>query len=355
MLKIILGGNMKKNDNNDNILRKSVISSIIFTVIVIIVFYFIFKDNNYKEVQYIVKHSKLLYLIVAILCMGCFSIAEAINLKIALKVLGDKISFKNAYKYALSGFFVASITPSSTGGDPMQLYLMAKDNIKVSHGIITLLLKLLAFQFVSIFISIFGFINCHNIFLSSLGNFKYLAFLGIFLNVLVCTLYFLIVFFKPVILFLVELISRLLEKVHYRNTKKLRKNLLSHVEEYSNASIYLKRNKKIFLQIFCITLVQMLLYYSIPYFVYLSLGLSEYSIITFISIQSLLYISVSSLPFPGAVGVSEATFMKIYKTMYSKALLGSAMVITRFINFYIFVLYSGIMMVFYIIKDNFKE
>lgn len=346
---------MKKKKNDDNIVRKSFISSIIFLVIVIVVFYFIFKENNYKEVSQILKNSNYLYLLFAVLCMSCFSIGEALNLKTALAVLGDKVSFKNAYKYALSGFFVASITPSSTGGDPMQLYLMAKDNIKVSHGIIVLLLKLLAYEFVLMVIAIFGFINCHSIFLSSLGNLKYLAFLGMFLNFLVGTLYFLLVFFKPVVLFIVEIIARLLDKVHYKNTNKVKENLLKQVDEFSKASMYLKQNKKIFVKMFLITLIQMLLYHSIPYFVYLSLGFSDYSPITFISIQSLLFASVSSLPFPGAVGVSEATFMKIYKTMFPKNVLGSAMVITRFVNFYIFVLYAGVMMVFYILKDNFKE
>ena len=48
-------------------------------------------------------------------------------------------------------------------------------------------------------------------------------------------------------------------------------------------------------------------------------------------------------------------FMKIYRTIYPEHILGSAMIITRFINFYIFVLYAGIMMMGYVVKDNFKD
>ncbi len=346
---------MKSNSQKDNILRRSMISSIIFVVIVLVVFYFVFKDNNYREVYSILKMSNKFYLFLAIFCMACFSVCEALNIYSSLKLLGNKLSFIKAYKYALAGFFVASITPSSSGGDPMQLYLMSKDKIKISHGAITLLVKLLAFQFVVIFLAIFGFFTSHHLFLNSLGNLKYIIFLGIFLNVLVFTLYFLMVFFKPVILFLVEIISSLLGKLKVKRRDDIIKNILKSVDEYSQASIFLKKNKVIFVKLFLTTLIQFLLYYSIPYFVYLSLGFNDYSILTFIALQSILFVSVSSLPFPGAVGVSEATFLRIYKSMFPRQILGSAMVITRFINFYIFVLYSGMMLLIIILKDNMER
>lgn len=345
---------MKKKMKDDNIIKKSFISSILFIIIVMIVFYFIFKDNNYKEVQHMFVTADRRFLILAILCMSCFSICEALNVKTVLNTLGDKISFKDAYKYSLSGFFVSSITPSSTGGDPMELYMMSRDKIKISHGAISLLLKLLSYQFVLFLLAIFGFLTSYKIFMSSLGNLKYLAFLGIFLNLLVFTLYFLIIFFKPAILFLVDLFSKLLHKIHFKKADSLIENLLKQVDEYSKAATYLKKNKKIFVKLFLTTLAQMILYYCIPYFVYLSLGLRGTSIITFISVQSMLFISVSSIPSPGAVGISEATFMKIYSQIYPETVLGSAMIITRFINFYIFVLFAGIMMMGYFVRDNFK-
>ena len=346
---------MKREQNDDNIIRKSFISSIIFVILVIIVFYFIFKDNNYKEVEHIFLTADRKYIIFAILCMTSFSICEALNLKTTFNILGDKIPFKTVYKYALSGFFVSSITPSSTGGDPMQLYMMTKDKIKISHGAIALLVKLLSFQFVVLILSIFGFLTSGKIFLDSLGNFKFLTIIGVTINILICTLYFLMIFCKPVILFIVNLFSKILHKIHFKNTDKMINNLLKQVDEYSSASIYLKANKKVFIKVFLLTLFQMVLYYSIPYFVYLSLGLRGNSIVTFIGVQSMLFVSVSSLPFPGAVGISEAVFMKIYKNIFPGHILGSSMIITRFINFYIFVLYAGIMMMGYIVKDNFSN
>ena len=236
----------------------------------------------------------------------------------------------------------------------MQLYLMSRDDIKISHGALALLLKLLSFQFNQIVIAVLGFIMYRKLILTSLGNLKYIIFLGAFLNIIVGVLYFLIIFCKPIIIYLMEMLSKLLNKLHVKKASTIINKLNSLVEDYSKASILIKKNKKVLLKIFLTTFVQVMFFYSIPYFVYLAFGLRDYTVIRFIALQSVLYISVSSLPFPGAVGVSEATFMKIYKNMFPVTVLGSAMVVTRFINFYIFIVYTGISLMYFILKENFK-
>ena len=103
------------------------------------------------------------------------------------------------------------------------------------------------------------------------------------------------------------------------------------------------------------TLTFIVLVFSIPYFVYLALGYQDTSIFKFITTQAVLNITVSSLPFPGAVGISEAIFMKLYKNLFNPNVLGSAMFITRFINFYLFVIISGIVVMINHIKWKDKD
>ena len=47
---------------------------------------------------------------------------------------------------------------SSTGGQPGQLYFMAKDKLKVSHSAFTLLCALLSFQCAAVFLGVIGVI-----------------------------------------------------------------------------------------------------------------------------------------------------------------------------------------------------
>ena len=58
--------------------------------------------------------------------------------------------------------------------------------------------------------------------------------------------------------------------------------------------------------------------------------------------QAFLFVSVSSLPLPGAVGISEGAFLRIYSMIYGSAVLGSAMILTRGINFYLFMIFAAI-------------
>lgn len=81
--------------------------------------------------------------------------------------------------------------------------------------------------------------------------------------------------------------------------------------------------------------------YSVVFWVYKSFGLSEFSFFSIISLQSILSIAVLSLPLPGAVGVSEGSFMILFKTLFPVSILTSAMILNRGISFYIFLIISG--------------
>lgn len=352
MFIIILKDDVMKTNN---ILKKSLLSSMFFVILVVIVFYFVFKDLAFKDVLILFKNSNKLYLIIAVLCMASYSFLEGVNVKIILKSLGNKIKYSACYKYAVGSFFTASITPSSSGGDPMALFLMARDKIPVSHSAITLLTKLMCYQIVVLSLSLISFITTYKQTINLLGNMKFLVFLGLFLNSLVFSLYFLAIFFKQIMVFLVDLLCKLLYKLHFKKAKRLEEKIHIQIEEYSSAALILKNNKKIVLKVVLVTLVQIIIFYSIPYFVYLALGYHETSILKFITTQAILYVAVSALPFPGAVGISEAVFMKLYKTLFNPLVLGSAMFITRFINFYLFVIITGLLLAIFITKDNFKK
>ena len=54
------------------------------------------------------------------------------------------------------------------------------------------------------------------------------------------------------------------------------------------------------------------------------------------AMQSVLYTTVSSLPLPGAIGISETVFLTLYSHIYTDSLLHDALLLHRGISFYIF-------------------
>ena len=68
--------------------------------------------------------------------------------------------------------------------------------------------------------------------------------------------------------------------------------------------------------------------------------------------QAVLYTTVSGLPLPGAVGVSETVFLKIYGKAFGENLLKGTMLLTRGITFYLYVIVSLVVVIITAIKKK---
>ena len=61
--------------------------------------------------------------------------------------------------------------------------------------------------------------------------------------------------------------------------------------------------------------------------------------------QAVLYTTVSGLPLPGAIGVSETVFLGIFGVAFGQDLLKGAMLLNRIDTFYLFVIISLIVVI----------
>ena len=100
------------------------------------------------------------------------------------------------------------------------------------------------------------------------------------------------------------------------------------------------------------TLAQIVIYYTIPYWVYRSIGFNDVNIIKMIGLQAILYATVSGIPLPGAVGVSESGFMNIFKQIFTEETISGAMLINRGVSFYLFVIISGLVVIVNLFKSK---
>lgn len=331
---------------------KNIFSIIIFLLFIIITFYITFKDSDLIEIISTIKQVNIKYILLGILFMCIFVLSEGISIRRVLISLGNKVKLIDSIKYASAGFFFSSITPSSSGGDPAQMYFMNKDKLPLSHSALALLIELCSFQLTTFILAIIGFIINYDLLINSIGNIKYLMFIGITLNLIILISLIIMIFSKKTSLYILKIIYKILEILNYKKRLIFFHKALNQINEYHKCSIYLKHNKIVFLKTFMTSLIQLTLYHSIPYLIYLSFNLHEYNLLTFISMEAVLYISVSSLPFPGTVGVNEGAFLIMFKIFFEKDILKSAMLISRGISFYLFVIITGILILIFSIKDK---
>ena len=135
---------------------------------------------------------------------------------------------------------------------------------------------------------------------------------------------------------------RIMKLLRIKNMDKKIKKIGRELRNYQKSAKYIKKNKKLMVKIILTTLVQLLVYYSVAYWTYRALGFKGHNIMEIITMQSVLFATVSGIPSPGSVGVSEGAFLEIFRNVYPEQMIRSATLLNRGINFYIFMLISGI-------------
>ena len=329
--------------------KKTIKNLIIFILLIIFTFYIILKDQDITQV---LRNVRLEYVVIAIVAMLIYLVLESVNMGRTLKTLNEKSSFIQNFRYVLIGFFFSSITPAASGGQPMQIYYMHKNGISIANSTLSLLINLCSFQIITISFAM----------ISLIFNYKYLTtglvwlfVIGVTLNSIALSLLLIGIFSKKLSACLVKISVKILSFFKIKNIEEKQEKLEKELFKYQGSAAYIKQNIEVMLKTILTTFVQILFYYSIPFWIYSSFGFSEYNIIQIISLQAILYATVSGIPLPGAVGVSEGGFLGIFKNVFTTSTLNSAMILNRGVSFYLFVLISAILVISQALVANKKS
>ena len=138
-----------KEAKNDT--KKIIFNGFFFIALFTITYSIIFKDKNIDTLLYNIRNLKYIYLVLGIIMTLLYFSVEAYNTKKILESFKQNISFLKSLKFTMIGFFFSSITPASSGGQPMQIYYMAKEKINVSHSTMALLINLCGYLISTIF------------------------------------------------------------------------------------------------------------------------------------------------------------------------------------------------------------
>ena len=224
----------------------------------------------------------------------------------------------------------------------MQIYYMHKDNIDISSSTLALLLNLSGMQIITLSFA----------FMSLLFNYQYMNkvliiffIIGVCLNMSALALLVIGIFSKRMSEGLVHIAIKIMKFFRIRDIEKKKEKMEEQLAKYQESAVYIKQHKSLMVKIIATTAIQFLLYYSTSYWTYRALGLNQCNILEIITMQSVLYATVSGIPSPGAVGVSEGAFTEIFRNVYPQDMMTSSVLLSRGINFYLFVVISGIVVI----------
>lgn len=201
--------------------KKNLLSILLFLLLAALTFSAICKGNDMTEVTKAVRKMDVWYLLGA-MGLGIFFVsAEGLMICYLLRALGNPIAAGRCIKYSFIGFFYSGITPSATGGQPMQLYHMKKDGLKISESTVVLMTVAVLYKFVLVLIGLFMLLFGYHPLKTFLGRYMWLFYLGLLLNT-VLVIFLLIVMFGPKLFHnIVTGVERFCVRIH----------LLKHSEE----------------------------------------------------------------------------------------------------------------------------
>jgi uncharacterized protein (TIRG00374 family) len=313
-----------------------------FILLIVATYWYIFREQDMNELLLVIKSADSRYIFLGICAMFLFYLVESYNIQCLLKLFGNKVSIFSALKYTFIGFFFSAITPAATGGQPVEVYYMTKDNVSGPKSTMALLIQLCGFQISTLSLGIICAIIKPDILSSGL---LWLFIVGVIINGFALAFMLICTFSHRLTQKIVNAIIFLLTFFKVKNAQAKKESLEKSFAKYSDSSTFIKEHKFEFVKAIGRVFIQICVYYTIPYFVYRAMGLDEYNVLQMLMMQSVLYTTVSGLPLPGAVGVSETVFLSIFKPAFGEELIGGSMLLSRGITFYLFVLVSLVVVV----------
>ena len=298
------------------------------------------------------------YILLAIFSILMFPFFEAIFLISISKDMNIKMSFYKALGYVFTEIYFSGITPSSMGGQPIQMYEMKKDGIDYYKSSIIVLLNTIIYKFTLIFLLILSLIffgrwifKLSNVISYLIFNFSMffnvLIILGFLLNLVIIIFFISLVYSKKTINFIKKIVYLFINKLFFIKNKNVKKEKFDEmVNKYNILSDFTRNRPFIFAKSFIILLLQRMSFLLVSYFIYKSFGLSDYSIFIIIAFQVCVVASVDFLPIPGGVMATEGIILSVNELLYKKEYVLSSMLLQRSISFYLLILLS---FVFYLI------
>lgn len=327
-------------------MKKIVFYSLFFILVFSLTCYSVLSGVDLSRMFFYIREADDRYIILSILCVLIYILGESVVIKYLLGTRMIQVPFGHCCLYSFIGFFYSCITPSASGGQPMQVVAMRKDRIPVAVSTVILAIVTITYKLVLVVIGLAVMVIRPSGVIGYLDQVQWLIYLGLILNV-VCILAFIaMIFDQNLVRKMMEFCMKILTRIHLiRDPQKLYQRLERVLEQYQGTAEYFSDHKEAVIHAFLITFIQRLALFSVTWLCYRSLHLEGTSAFTVITLQAMVAVAVDMMPLPGGMGISETLFMVIFLPVFGNQQLHAGMILSRGISYYTQLLISGFMTV----------
>lgn len=336
-------------------MKKKIFNYIILGLIVLISIKVLFGNQDPQTFYQTIQMADGRFLLAGILCMFAYWGLEALMMDNLIKKVSPNMKFWSAFKTTIIGQYYSFLTPFASGGQPMQLYELGKDKMPVGSATAVLVSKFLLFQVtVTLYSMLLFFLRVPHVITAGSAAASFVI-LGLTINTVGLTAIILMAFKPQQVSKIGHVIIEGLHKVRLlKNRDSAYEKLGMITNEYHEAMMAFSKDLFNTLWLFLLSIIQLTIFFSITYLVYLALGLRGTSYLEIISLQAMLYMAVSFIPVPGTAGASEVGFSILLGSIFTSHLVAMAILLWRGISYYFGLVFCGLFTLFVFLKDRKK-
>ncbi len=268
---------------------------------------------------------------------------DAIRVFLSSRVWNKAITFRQALKTVLSGYFMSTITPSATGGSPAQMYVLSRSGLTWGEAGSLVVVCGILYQ-VSLLLLIVVFLFLFDIRVALQGILlKLLYSFAVFYSIIMFLLFYFL--YRPQMLYRLTDWGIGFVKHYFRRVRFSETAVRAWVEEFFDdfrrgfSTLFLKKPQYLAWIVGCY-IVYFILFFSVGYCVLLSLGVvSPY--LRVLSAQIPLYYIFGFIPTPGASGGVELSVTSVFLRFAGAQRVGMYILLWRAVTFYFPLIIGG--------------
>lgn len=321
--------------------KKWLLNGIFLFLVLGLTIWFTFRGEDLSRIWDYVRSASLWWCAAAVALVVLFILSESLIIWILLRSIRQPTRLTHCFLYSFTGFFFSCITPSASGGQPMQAVLMRRDGIPVSASVPLLLLVTILYKMVLVVIGGLVLILRPAAVMPYLDPVIAWFRLGIFLNVGFIALVLVAVFRPEWMRRPVRALLRGIYRILKKDAQSGADRADAWVDGYREVAVTFRRDWKGLGSATFITFVQRILLFAVTWCACRAFGISGTGFFLAVTLQGMISVAADMMPLPGGSGVSEALFLQIFQPLCG-ALTLPVMVVSRGIGFYVQMLIGAV-------------
>jgi len=334
--------------NLDKSIKSGIRYSLIISIVIIVLILIFTTDTRTWDALLTLKWEYIFYVILLNMLSWVWS---GIRYSIMINGIADsKLNLIEALQIHLAYYFASSITPSAAGGEPLEIYLLSKKNIKVGQAtalsLFRYIINTLTFAIASpIVLYFYSFLFPQSI-IKNLVQYSAILFF-----IIVALFIFALYKPRPVIKFLSYILIKLrripfLNKIH---PYKIIREVYKTVTDFHNTLwLFIKEKKLVLLGFFIFNLLSWITYFLIAPLLMLGFQMEVNNILSIVLVQIPIFFLLFYVPTPGVSGAVELLLSLGFSPFIPKYVLGIFIILWRFLTHY-FTLITGAFATIYIL------